>query len=120
MSLAEAVEKASNEFRKAQKELETLIQGKQQYLTQKHENDMVLQELKLLGDDAQVFKLVGPAMVKKDTKESITNVQTRLDLINRELERIEKRQGDVEKNVREAKDKVMQLQQIAEAQKQKK
>ena len=46
---------------------------------------MVLKELKLLGDDAQVFKLVGPVMVKKDKTESVNHVQTRLDLINREL-----------------------------------
>ena len=68
-----------------QLELEKLNISRQQFLTQKHENDMVLKELKLLGEDAQVFKLVGPVMVKKDKSESVNHVQTRLDLINREL-----------------------------------
>merc|ERR1712110_961704 len=118
--LTEALERATDEYRAAQKELEQLMISQQQFLTQKHENDMVLKELQLLGDDSQVFKLVGPALVKKDTQESISNVQTRLDLINRELDRVKTRQADVEKKARESKEKVVQLQQTLQAQRQQK
>lgn len=35
----------------------------------KNENDMVLQEFKMLGDDANVYKLVGPILAKQDLDE---------------------------------------------------
>ena len=35
----------------------------------KNENDMVLQEFKMLVDDANVYKLVGPILAKQDLDE---------------------------------------------------
>ena len=48
-----------------------------------------VQELSLLEDDAGVYKLVGPALIKQDPVEAKSNVQKRLDYINSELARLE-------------------------------
>lgn len=47
-----------------------------------------LQELELLDDDATVFKLIGPAMIKQDLVEAKTNVSKRLEYIQGEMKRI--------------------------------
>eukprot|EP00891_Asterochloris_glomerata_P000385 jgi/Astpho2/385/gw1.00011.186.1_t len=50
---------------------------------------MVLQELKLLEEDANVYKLVGPVLVKQDLVEAKANVSKRLEFIRGEIERVE-------------------------------
>lgn len=47
-------------------ELQTLHVSHQQLVSQLHENEMALEELNILEDDADVFKLIGPALVKQD------------------------------------------------------
>lgn len=46
---------------------------------------MLLQELELLEDDANVYKLIGPVLVKQDLAEAKANVNKRLDYITAEL-----------------------------------
>jgi Prefoldin subunit len=48
-----------------------------------------LKELKLLDEDANVFKLIGPALVKQDLVEAKSNVTKRLEYIQAEIDRIE-------------------------------
>ena len=48
-----------------------------------------LQELKLLEEDANVYKLVGPVLVKQDLVEAKSNVNKRLEFIRGEIERVE-------------------------------
>lgn len=54
----------------------------------KNENDQVLQELKMLTDEANVYKLVGPVLAKKDVGECIGNVKKRLEFIDKEIARL--------------------------------
>lgn len=44
-----------------------------------------LQELDLLEDEAPVFKLIGPVLMKQDLEEAKQNVVKRLELIEREM-----------------------------------
>lgn len=46
---------------------------------------MSSQELDLLGDDAKVYKLIGPVLLKQDVNEAKANVNKRLEFINNEL-----------------------------------
>lgn len=43
------------------------------------------QEFDSLGDDAVIYKLVGPVLVKQDTIEAKQNVEKRLEFIKGEL-----------------------------------
>ena len=71
----------SVEFRK-------VVQNKQAMSEKKNENDQVLQELKMLTDEANVYKLVGPVLAKKDVGECIGNVKKRLEFIDKEIARL--------------------------------
>jgi hypothetical protein len=46
-----------------------------------------MQELERLGEDANVFKLIGPALIKQDLVEAKSNVSKRLEYIKGEIER---------------------------------
>ena len=48
-----------------------------------------VQEMNLLDEEAGVYKLIGPALIKQDPVEAKSNVETRLQLIRSELGRLE-------------------------------
>merc|ERR1712216_1119769 len=69
------------DLREIQASLQSLMDGRAALQTQMHENDMVKSEFKLLEDDANVFQLVGPVLVKQDLQEARANVDKRIDYI---------------------------------------
>eukprot|EP00914_Ancora_sagittata_P024674 GHVO01049306.1.p1 GENE.GHVO01049306.1~~GHVO01049306.1.p1 ORF type:complete len:116 (-),score=28.56 GHVO01049306.1:59-406(-) len=77
------------ELQKKQSRLQALMQDQYRLSTQQAENQIVLEELKLLEAEAQVYKLVGPVLVKEDTTEAVGTVQQRLKYIETEIGRIE-------------------------------
>ncbi|CAN7049578.1 unnamed protein product, partial [Brassica rapa subsp. trilocularis] len=71
-------------------------QLRKKYTIQLGENELVLkngfdhiQELDLLQDDANVYKLIGPVLVKQDLAEANANVRKRIEYISAELKRID-------------------------------
>lgn len=67
----------------------------------------LVQELDRLDADANIFKLIGPALIKQDLVEASSNVGKRLEYIKSEIERTEgqikslqTKMGDKEKEVR--------------------
>jgi prefoldin beta subunit len=66
------------------------MNNRQQFVQQYSENDMVLKELEKLEDDANVFKLIGPVLIKQDLVEAKSNVGKRLEFISNETERLDK------------------------------
>ena len=76
-------------FKNNQKEMSRCISNRQQLEAQLSENTIVLEELNLLEPEADVFKLIGPVLVKQDLTESKLNVQKRIDYISGELKRFE-------------------------------
>lgn len=45
----------------------------------------ILQELELLNENANVYKLIGPVLVKQDLAEANANVRKRIEYISAEL-----------------------------------
>eukprot|EP00455_Lapot_gusevi_P004050 TRINITY_DN1165_c0_g1_i2.p2 TRINITY_DN1165_c0_g1~~TRINITY_DN1165_c0_g1_i2.p2 ORF type:complete len:150 (-),score=48.81 TRINITY_DN1165_c0_g1_i2:133-582(-) len=76
--------------------LSKLAEPKQRYESQLNENEAVLKEFELLEPEAQVFKLVGPVLVKQDMDEAKGNVNKRLEFIRQEIERITKQSEELE------------------------
>jgi prefoldin beta subunit len=50
-----------------------------------NENTTVKEELDLLEDDAVVYKLVGPVLVKQELSEAKQTVEKRLEYIKKEM-----------------------------------
>eukprot|EP00270_Netrium_digitus_P001946 TRINITY_DN12176_c0_g1_i1.p1 TRINITY_DN12176_c0_g1~~TRINITY_DN12176_c0_g1_i1.p1 ORF type:complete len:134 (+),score=50.28 TRINITY_DN12176_c0_g1_i1:194-595(+) len=76
-------------LRGIQKDLGKHYQMRRQYALQLSENEMVQQELERLEDDANVFKLIGPVLVKQDVMEAKGNVAKRLEYIDAESRRLD-------------------------------
>ena len=87
--MAQNLEKEVSDLRKIQKELARIESMIQDYILKKHENDMVKdvktnQELALMTE-GRVFKLIGPALIPQNLDEARTNVDKRLEYINKEM-----------------------------------
>lgn len=48
-----------------------------------------LQELELLDEDSNIYKLIGPVLIKQDPLEATSNVKKRLEFIQGELDRVD-------------------------------
>ncbi|GMF55890.1 unnamed protein product [Phytophthora fragariaefolia] len=83
--LKDQVEAEMTRYRALQDEVQVLAAKRQTFAQQANENDMVKKELDLLDDEAKVYKLVGPVLLKQDVDEAKSNVNKRLEFINNEL-----------------------------------
>ncbi|PQM40326.1 prefoldin subunit 6 [Prunus yedoensis var. nudiflora] len=70
--------------------------SEEKYTIQLGENELVLKELDLLSEDANVFKLIGPVLVKQDLAEARANVRKRIEYISAELKRLDATLQDLE------------------------
>ncbi|GAD96835.1 conserved hypothetical protein [Paecilomyces variotii No. 5] len=70
-------------------ELETNVEARQKLESQQQENVAVQKEFASLDDDANIYKLVGPVLLKQDKTEATMAVDGRLEFIEKEIKRIE-------------------------------
>ena len=106
MSGGNSLEPGLKKYRELQAQIAKLQSGAGQANTQIMENEMVLKELDLLEEDAQVFKLIGPVLVKQELVEVKTNVSKRIEFIKNDISRLgdniaakEKQQDEVKKAI---------------------
>merc|ERR1712050_620339 len=85
-------------------------------VAQQQETDLVKDEFDNLEEDAVVYKLVGPVMVKQNVDDAKANVEKRLDYIKGELERSDKIIETQEKEMNEKQQELMKIQQAAQEQ----
>eukprot|EP01025_Chloroclados_australasicus_P012145 TRINITY_DN15550_c0_g1_i1.p1 TRINITY_DN15550_c0_g1~~TRINITY_DN15550_c0_g1_i1.p1 ORF type:complete len:230 (-),score=18.12 TRINITY_DN15550_c0_g1_i1:348-944(-) len=86
----------AGEYQEIDQQLQKLAQNTEEYVRQKTENELVLKELQLLKDDANVFKQIGPCLIKQDMFEAKSNVEKRVEYISGELTRTEKQRNVLE------------------------
>ncbi|RJE23455.1 prefoldin subunit 6 [Aspergillus sclerotialis] len=79
----------SEEYQKVQSDLDGLVEARQKLESQQQENKGVQNEFATLDDDANIFKLIGPVLLKQDKNEAERTVNGRLEFIEKEIKRIE-------------------------------
>ncbi|KAJ9518297.1 hypothetical protein QJQ45_010216 [Haematococcus lacustris] len=89
MDLKGTLEREYEAYKKIQQDLSKAVTARTQLVSQATENEGVMEELKVLGEDANVYKLVGPALVKQDLIEAKSNVSKRISYIKAELDRVD-------------------------------
>ncbi len=77
-----------------------------QLQSQVNENEMVLEELTRLDDDANVFKMIGPALIKQDLVEAKSNVSKRVSYIKGEIDRIDSQHKGLESKQKDRENEV--------------
>lgn len=91
-------------MRQLEKDRLKCIDNRRQLESQLTENNMVKEELDRLESDANVYKLIGPVLVKQDLSEAKQNVQKRIDYINTEINRVESLMADFTKKMQSQKE----------------
>merc|ERR1719189_503148 len=110
MKMQKAMQEEIKSIQAAEKKMASLSQPKAQYAAKLSENQIVLDELELLEDDAQIYKRVGPILVLQDNDEALENVKHRISHFKGEIERIERSQKESQKKMEEHKEKAMKIQ----------
>ncbi|XP_012534381.1 prefoldin subunit 6 isoform X2 [Monomorium pharaonis] len=98
-------------LRQIQKEYNKTLSQRQQLDGQLNENIMVKKELDLLKEENDVFKLIGPVLVKQDLCEAKQNVDKRMDYIKSELKRVDDLMSTLDKKLDSQRDVIEKLQQ---------
>jgi len=98
-------------YRELQKDGQKAIRSRQQLEAQLTENNIVKDELEHLEPNANVFKLIGPALVKQDLVEAKQTVTKRIEYITNEIKRQEASLKDIEKKQETQRESIGKLQQ---------
>ena len=122
MKYQQEIEADSVEIRKIEAEYQKVLQSKRSLTEKKSENEMVMQELNIVEPDQEnvtVFKLIGPVLAKQEFGEAKTNVKTRLDFMQREIDRMDALEKEFLGKVEDKKQNIMRLQKQFQAEAQK-
>ncbi len=76
----------------------------------KNENSMVKSELGLLENDDIVYKLIGPILVKQEINEAKLQVDHRLEMINKEINKLDKNYRDNNSKIEENRKSLIEIQ----------
>ncbi|CAK48609.1 prefoldin subunit 6 [Aspergillus awamori] len=85
----------TEEFQTLQTELDGLVEARQKLESQQQENVGVQKEFNSLDDESNIYKLIGPVLLKQDKNEAMMAVNGRLEFIEKEIKRIE---GQIQEN----------------------
>uniref|UniRef100_A0A7C9DZU7 Prefoldin subunit 6 n=1 Tax=Opuntia streptacantha TaxID=393608 RepID=A0A7C9DZU7_OPUST len=107
--LQHELETKANELRKLQKDIAKNHEIRKKYTVQLGENELVLKELDLLNEDANVYKLIGPVLVKQDLAEANANVRKRIE------KRLDATLQDMEEKQNSKKEGILKVQQRIQA-----
>ncbi|XP_047939286.1 prefoldin subunit 6-like isoform X2 [Salvia hispanica] len=113
--LTRDLENKANDFRKLEKDIQKNQQVKKKYTIQLGENELVLKELDLLNEDTNVYKLIGPVLVKQDLAEANANVRKRIEYISAELKRLDSTLQDLQEKLNSKQESIAKLQQRIQA-----
>lgn len=94
------------QYKQIQKDIQKSMSKRQQLDSQLNENTVVKEELDILNDKNEVFKFIGPILIKQDLVEAKDNINKRIKYINEEIKRtddqletLNKKQQDQRENV---------------------
>ncbi|OCK99491.1 prefoldin subunit 6, partial [Cenococcum geophilum 1.58] len=100
----------TDEFQKIQGELQSAVDARQKLESQQQENTSVQKEFAKLDEDANIYKQIGPVLLKQDKTEAVMAVDGRLEFIDKEIKRVEKQISDIEERSNKTKMAILQLQ----------
>ncbi|KAF9216703.1 hypothetical protein CPC16_011660 [Podila verticillata] len=114
MSAAQALQRKfeteSAAYQTIQKDYSKAVESRQRLDSQLQENKIVQEEFALLQGDANIYKLIGPVLVKQDKTEAVVNVDKRIDFIQAEIERVEKQLKDLQEKTEKKRVDLVQTQ----------
>merc|ERR1711933_25737 len=105
------IEKEKETYRQLQGEVTKNHTARLRFTQQLSESEMVKKELDLLDEEAVVYKLVGPALIRQDLVEAKANVDKRMQFMKKESDRLDNSLKSLESKQLQAQQEVSTLQQ---------
>ena len=109
-ALAAEIDAEVANFRTIQEQLAKIRNDLQIVLGQQTENEMVQQELDLLDTSSNVYKMVGPVLIKNTVEDARDTVSKRIEFITSERKRLEDKVTELETRGNEISIKVQKMQ----------
>lgn len=109
-AMAAEIDEEVAKFRQVQEELQRVRNDLQIVMGQLAENEMVQQELQLLDTNANIYKMVGPILIKNSHEDAKDTVSKRIEFITSEKGRLETKAKDLEQKGMEISKKVQEMQ----------
>ena len=80
------------------------------YENKKNENTIVKKELAELDEEDVVYKLIGPILIQQDTSEAKVQVDSRIEMINKETQKLERNYRENNKKLENNREKLKGIQ----------
>eukprot|EP00768_Dysnectes_brevis_P001631 gnl/Dysnectes_brevis/143_a168_10945.p1 GENE.gnl/Dysnectes_brevis/143_a168_10945~~gnl/Dysnectes_brevis/143_a168_10945.p1 ORF type:complete len:122 (+),score=22.74 gnl/Dysnectes_brevis/143_a168_10945:118-483(+) len=113
--MEEQLIRIQNEIKEKEKVYVSLQRDRSKLIELQHENTVVEQELKELGDDAKIYQVVGPVLVPKTMGDTKTSISDKLSFIKTQLSKIDVNMKKLEAEIMKINQARMKLQQQAQA-----
>jgi prefoldin beta subunit len=110
MSTGTEIDEEIANFRAVQEQLQRVRTDLQLVMSQLTENEMVKQELDLLDSSTNIYKMVGPVLIKNSLDDANETVSKRLEFITGEKKRLEGKAKELETRGNAIAMKVQQMQ----------
>ncbi|EKU20332.1 ke2 family protein [Nannochloropsis gaditana CCMP526] len=112
---ASAMDEALASYKALEADTQELMARRQVTLQQANENGMVQQELDGLEAGENVYKMMGPVLLRVELEDAKQNVAKRLDLIKSTMEDFDQKIQGKQKDAEELGTKIMTMQQELQA-----
>merc|ERR1712194_4476 len=89
MGFQEKMQSEQKEMELKKAEMEKFSIQITKLVQQTNENELVKQEVDLMEEEAQLYKLIGPGLVPQSVIDVRTNVNSRIDLLKKETTKVE-------------------------------
>jgi prefoldin beta subunit len=94
----------------ASTDLQLNIDARQKLEAQQQENRGVQKEFASLSSSSNVYKLVGPVLLKQERTEAVLAVDGRLEFIEKEIKRVEKLIKDIQEEIEKKRMAIFRMQ----------
>lgn len=108
------LQELSEKYQSLQADLGTKVEARQKLESQQQENSTVKKEFDILDDDANIYKQIGPVLLKQDKTEAVMAVNGRLEFIDKQIKDIEKQIQGIQENSEKIKGEIIQIQTAAQ------
>ncbi|EMD97515.1 hypothetical protein COCC4DRAFT_113984, partial [Bipolaris maydis ATCC 48331] len=98
------LQELSEKYQSLQADLGIKVEARQKLESQQQENSTVKKEFDILDDDANIYKQIGPVLLKQDKTEAVMAVN------GRNSKDIEKQIQDIQENSEKIKGEIIQIQ----------
>ncbi|KAJ4341640.1 Prefoldin subunit 6 [Didymella glomerata] len=112
------LQELSESYQNLQAELGTAVEARQKLESQQQENTTVKKEFDLLDDEANIYKQIGPVLLKQDKTEALMSVNGRLEFIEKEIRRFETQIKGIQDKSEKLKVEIIQIQNATQQQQQ--